>query len=98
MDLLLRSVARRASAVGKRAFGGLPWRPVSRRTLVEPAQNLASDNNALDFGSAFVNLSDLSIAVISLGREFGGIAVATEDLHAFSRVFARGCRRKKFCL
>src|SRR4051794_19886328 len=44
------------------------------------AQQGACDHEALDLARAFVDLGDLGVAVVALGREVLGVAVAAEDL------------------
>src|SRR5579872_142218 len=60
--------------------------------LVEPAEQLARNHDALYFGGAFVNLRDLGIAVVALRRELRRVAITAEDLQAFVGMSARGGR------
>src|SRR5215469_15529253 len=60
--------------------------PVDRRPLVEPAEQLSRDDDVLDLGCAFVDLGDLGVAVITLGRKLFGEPIAAEDLNALGGV------------
>ena len=46
------------------------------------AQNVAGDNDALDFGGTLVDLGDLGITHHALDGVVTGVAVATEQLQA----------------
>src|SRR5579862_8028564 len=50
--------------------------------LVEPAEQLARDHDALHFGRSLVDLRDLGIAVVAFCRELRRVPVAAEDLQA----------------
>src|SRR4051812_37859280 len=52
--------------------GGLPARDFAKQG--------AGDHEPLDLGRALVDLGDLGVAVVALGRELLGVAVAAEDL------------------
>src|SRR5688572_17481575 len=56
-----------------------------KRALVRP-QEVAGDHDSLDLARALVDLGDLRVAVVPLGRELARVAVAAEHL---DRVLAR---------
>lgn len=54
------------------------------RFLAAARVEVLRDDQALDFGDAFVNLGDVSAAVVVLDRAFAGTAVAAVDLADFA--------------
>src|SRR3954466_2928743 len=53
------------------------------------AQERTCDDQALDLARALVDLGDLGVAVVALGREVLGVAVAAEDLDRLTGPVAR---------
>src|SRR5579871_2486027 len=66
--------------------------------LRKAAQEGPRDDQVLNLRGAFVNLGDFGVAIVALHREFGGVPVATVNLHGFGRM-EPGCRgREQFGL
>src|SRR6266542_5078489 len=72
-----------------------PRSPASEGSLL---QDLLGDDEIHDLARPFVDLGDLRVAVVALGREIREIAVAAEDLHAFARGAHRDVAREQLRL
>ena len=59
-----------------------------------PRQQRAGDDQALDLARALVDLGDLGVAVVALGRELLRVAVAAEDLDRLAGPAPRDARRR----
>src|SRR3954453_10884808 len=62
------------------------------------AEDLAGDHEALDLARALVDLGDLGVAVVPLGRELLRVAVAAEDLDRLAGLPARDGGREQLRL
>src|SRR5579863_6721200 len=99
------SVRRARRRTGRRLQSGFfrPWfavggaaraarRPIVSGPFVQPAEQLARDDDVLHLGRPLVDLGDLGVAVVAFGGELGRVSVPTQDLQAFVGVLARGGR------
>src|SRR5215211_7209394 len=62
------------------------------------AQQRAGDHEPLDLARALVDLRDLRVAVVALGRELLRVAVAAEDLDRLARPVPGDARREELGL
>src|SRR5215211_9465300 len=62
------------------------------------AQQRAGDHEPLDLARALVDLGDLRVAVVALGRELLRVAVAAEDLDRLAGLAARDRAREQLRL
>src|SRR5258707_209708 len=65
------------------------WRSALSRRL---AQQRPGDDQALDLARALVDLGDLGVAVVALGGELAGVAIAAEHLDRLARPVAGHAR------
>src|SRR4051794_722773 len=63
--------------------------PASLGSSGQLSQEAAGDDQALDLARALVELGDLRVAVVALGGELAGVAVAAEDLDRLAGLAAR---------
>ena len=81
------------------ASSAAPQAPACASTLSAVARGLAEqragDHEPLDLARALVDLGDLGVAVVALGRELLGVAVAAEHLDRLAGPAARDARRRR---
>src|SRR5258705_9254185 len=68
------------------------------RLARDVAEQRARDDESLDLARALVDLGDLGVAVVALGREVAHVAVAAEHLQRLARVVARHPRGEQLGL
>src|SRR5215207_1442599 len=81
-----------------RADAQQPSRVLQLALACGVAEQRAGDDEALDLARALVDLGDLGVAVVALGREVLGVAVAAQDLDRLAGPVTRDARGEELGL